>query len=85
LPDSCRKHFLLGGHINYATSVATFIQAGERALDLSNEPIGNIRVAACTSFGQKKLVPLLPIMRKKYPKLIIELVLTGYRQSIRYC
>lgn len=62
--------------------VATFIQAGERALDLSNEPIGNLRVAACTSFGQKKLVPLLPVMRKKYPKLVIELVLTDNQVDI---
>ncbi|WP_039990118.1 LysR family transcriptional regulator [Paraglaciecola arctica] len=62
--------------------VATFIQAGERALDLSNEPIGNLRVAACTSFGQKKLVPLLPVMRKKYPKLAIELVLSDNQIDI---
>ncbi|MDO6695263.1 LysR family transcriptional regulator [Aliiglaciecola sp. 3_MG-2023] len=62
--------------------VDTFIQAGERALDLSNQPIGTLRVTACTSFGQKKLVPLLPIMRKKYPKLIIELVLADNQVDI---
>ncbi|MGB2741860.1 MAG: LysR family transcriptional regulator [Cognaticolwellia sp.] len=62
--------------------VATFIQAGERALDLSNQPIGILRVSACTSFGQKKLVPLLPVMRNKYPKLIIELVLVDSQIDI---
>ncbi|GAA6186888.1 MULTISPECIES: LysR family transcriptional regulator [Alteromonadaceae] len=62
--------------------VGTLIQAGERALELSNEPIGKLRVAACTSFGQKKLVPLLPIMRKKYPKLVIELVLSDNQIDI---
>jgi DNA-binding transcriptional LysR family regulator len=62
--------------------VATFLRAGEQALDLSNEPIGNLRVAACTSFGQKMLVPLLPVMRKKYPKLIIDLVLSDSQVDI---
>ena len=62
--------------------VDTFIQAGERALVLSNEPIGNLRVSACTSFGQKKLVPLLPVMRKKYPQLVIELVLADNQVDI---
>jgi DNA-binding transcriptional LysR family regulator len=62
--------------------VATFLQAGEQALDLSNEPIGNLRVTACTSFGQKMLVPLLPVMRKKYPKLLIDLVLSDSQVDI---
>ena len=62
--------------------VATFLKVGEQALDLSNEPIGNLRVAACTSFGQKKLVPLLPVMRKKYPKLVIDLVLSDSQVDI---
>lgn len=62
--------------------VATFLQAGEQALDLSNEPIGIIRVTACTSFGQKMLVPLLPVMREKYPKLLIDLVLSDSQVDI---
>jgi DNA-binding transcriptional LysR family regulator len=62
--------------------VGTILQAGEQALDLSNEPIGNLRVAACTSFGEKMLVPLLPVMRKKYPKLVIELVLSDKQVDI---
>lgn len=62
--------------------VATFIKAGEQALDLSNEPIGNLRVAACTSFGQKVLVPLLSVMRKEFPKLLIELVLADTQVDI---
>ncbi|KXI27336.1 LysR family transcriptional regulator [Paraglaciecola hydrolytica] len=62
--------------------VATFLKAGEQALDLSNEPIGNLRVAACTSFGQKILVPLLSVMRKKYPKLVIDLVLADNQVDI---
>ena len=62
--------------------VGEFIQAGEIALDLSNQPIGNLRIAACTSFGQIVLVKLLPVMRKKYPKLSIELVLSDSQIDI---
>jgi DNA-binding transcriptional LysR family regulator len=62
--------------------LATFLEAGQQALDLSNEPIGNLRVSACTYFGQKKLVPLLPLMRKKYPKLVIDLVLADNQVDI---
>ncbi len=62
--------------------VTAFAQAGEQALDLSNEPIGNLRVTACTSFGQKMLVPMLPVMRKKYPKLVIDLVLADNQIDI---
>jgi DNA-binding transcriptional LysR family regulator len=62
--------------------IETFIKAGEQALDLSNEPIGILRVAACTSFGQKILVPLLPVMRKKYPRLVIDLVLADNQVDI---
>ena len=62
--------------------VADFILANEQALDLSNQPIGTLRVTACTSFGQKMLVPVLPIMRKKYPKLTIDLVLSDDQVNI---
>jgi DNA-binding transcriptional LysR family regulator len=62
--------------------VGTILQAGEQALDLSNEPIGDLRVTACTSFGEKMLVPLLPVMRKKHPKLIIDLVLADNQVDI---
>jgi len=56
--------------------------AGEQASDLSNQPIGTLRVTSCTSFGQKMLVPILSIMRKKYPKLAMELILTDNQIDI---
>ncbi len=62
--------------------VNALAMAGEKALDLSNQPIGTLRVTACTSFGQKMLVPILPIMRNKYPKLAIELVLSDNQIDI---
>jgi DNA-binding transcriptional LysR family regulator len=62
--------------------VAEFIQAGEIASDLSNQPIGNLRIAACTSFGQIVLVKVLPVMRKRFPKLSIELVLSDNQIDI---
>lgn len=62
--------------------VEALINAGEQALDLSNEPVGKLRISACTSFGQKMLVPILPIMKKKYPKLSIELVLSDNQIDI---
>jgi DNA-binding transcriptional LysR family regulator len=62
--------------------VDALVVAGEQALDLSNQPVGTLRVTACTSFGQKMLVPILPIMKKKYPKLSIDLVLTDSQIDI---
>ncbi|MBV1910233.1 MAG: LysR family transcriptional regulator [Kangiellaceae bacterium] len=62
--------------------VDALLVAGDQALALSNQPIGTLRVTACTSFGQKMLVPVLPIMKKRYPKLAIELVLTDNQIDI---
>ena len=62
--------------------VEALLKAGEQALDLSSQPIGTLKVTACTSFGQKMLVPVLPIMKKKYPKLSIELLLTDNQVDI---
>ncbi|WP_299074634.1 LysR family transcriptional regulator [uncultured Paraglaciecola sp.] len=62
--------------------VEELLVAGEQALELSNQPVGTLRVAACTSFGQKMLVPIIPIMRQKYPKLALELVLSDNQIDI---
>ena len=49
--------------------------AQEKAHDLINEPMGKLKVAACTSFGEKILAPFIVKLRKKYPELAIELLL----------
>ncbi len=62
--------------------VGAFVQAGEQALDLLKQPIGTLRVSACTSFGEKILAPLLPEITAKYPKLTIDLILADHQLDI---
>lgn len=62
--------------------VGAFVQAGEQALDLLNQPIGTLRVSACTSFGEKILAPLLPEISSKYPKLSLDLLLMDNQVDI---
>lgn len=62
--------------------VSEFDQAGEQAQDLINQPAGNLRVAACTSFGQRILAPLLPKLRARFPDLAIELMLADHQIDI---
>lgn len=62
--------------------VGAFVQAGEQALDLLNQPVGTLRVSACTSFGEKILAPLLPELTQKYPKLSLDLILADHQIDI---
>lgn len=50
-------------------------RATEAALDLVSLPTGTLRITACTSFGQRVLVPILPEFRALYPDLTLELLL----------
>lgn len=59
-----------------------FDRAGERALDLVQRPTGNLRVTACTSFGQRILAPLLPKLRSRHPGLTLDLVLADHKVDL---
>lgn len=56
-------------------TVSEFEIAQEKAHDLISEPMGRLKVAASTSFGEKILAPFITKLRKKYPELTIELLL----------
>lgn len=51
-------------------------QAQQKALDQATKPQGQLRVTACTSFGQRAIAPLLQKFMDRYPELSLELVLT---------
>lgn len=59
-----------------------FDTASEEARDLVNQPQGNLRIAACTSFGPRVLAPLLPKLMELYPDLTVELVLSDQKTDI---
>jgi DNA-binding transcriptional LysR family regulator len=50
--------------------------AREQALQLTQEPQGQLRVTSSVSFGQMCIVPHLAAFRAAYPKLALELILT---------
>jgi DNA-binding transcriptional LysR family regulator len=50
--------------------------ANDAARDLASEPSGMLRVTASVSFGQLRIVPLLPKFAVQYPKITLELILT---------
>lgn len=50
--------------------------AQQKARDLATEPQGLLRITACTSLGQRVIVPLLKKFMDRYPTLSLELVLT---------
>lgn len=50
--------------------------AGLIAMDLRDEPRGNLRITAPAVFGQSAIVPLLPALMNAYPQLSVELLLT---------
>lgn len=62
--------------------IGEFDLASEAALDLVSMPTGTFRVTACTSFGQRVLVPILPELRSRYPDLTIDLHLVDHPVDI---
>ena len=50
--------------------------AGAAIADVGQEPRGTLRATASVSFGHKCVLPVLPDLLAKYPKLSIDLVLT---------
>lgn len=51
-------------------------QARDDALLVSAQPIGTIRLTASVAFGQKCIAPLLPKLRRVFPDLGVDLVLS---------
>jgi DNA-binding transcriptional LysR family regulator len=51
-------------------------QATDIATDVSEQPRGNLRVTASTSFGLRCIVPYLPEFQRLYPELTVDLLLT---------
>lgn len=62
--------------------IGEFESAGEAALDLVSQPTGTLRITACTSFGQRMLVPMLPKLRAQYPSLTLDLVLADHHVDL---
>ncbi|PHR60434.1 MAG: LysR family transcriptional regulator [Robiginitomaculum sp.] len=59
-----------------------FESAAEQAQDILEQPRGKLRVSACTSFGQRVLVPHLSKLKERYPDLKIELLLADHQVDI---
>lgn len=53
-----------------------FDEARDDALLVSAQPIGTIRLTASVAFGQKCIAPLLPKLRRAFPDLGVDLVLS---------
>ena len=51
-------------------------RAKDDALVTSAQPIGTIRLTASLAFGQKCIAPLLPKLRRTFPDLGVDLVLS---------
>lgn len=50
--------------------------ARQMAVDVSAEPQGTLRVTAPPVYGERYLVPLLPQIQQRYPKLEVQLLLS---------
>lgn len=53
-------------------------QAQADIADLGGEPQGRLRIACSAAFGRNVLAPLLPAFARRYPRLMIELVLADH-------
>jgi DNA-binding transcriptional LysR family regulator len=58
-----------------ASAVDELIHANEAASEVASQPNGLLRLTVSASFGQLRVVPLLPKFAALYPQLAIELIL----------
>jgi DNA-binding transcriptional LysR family regulator len=58
-----------------AGAVDEVIHASEAVAEVGSQPTGLLRVTASASFGQLRIVPLLPKFAGLYPQLAVELLL----------
>jgi DNA-binding transcriptional LysR family regulator len=77
---STRAMVLTEAGERYRSHIAPLIEELDRARDdvsaLDCDPSGTVRLTASVAFGQVCLIPLLPTLREKYPRLHLELLLT---------
>jgi DNA-binding transcriptional LysR family regulator len=59
-----------------AGAVDEVVSANEAAGEADSQPNGLLRLTASVSFGQLRIVPLLPRFAELYPQLNLELILT---------
>ena len=75
-----RRLTLTEAGISYFDRVAPLVEqlqdARAAASDVGQEPHGVLRVTASVSFGQRCILPILPDLLARYPKLSLDLVLT---------
>ena len=50
-------------------------QAEDAVTELQGEPQGKLRISSPMSFGRLHVAPLIPIFMKRYPKILIDLVM----------
>jgi DNA-binding transcriptional LysR family regulator len=77
---STRAMVLTEAGERYRSHIAPLIEELDRAKDdvsaLESDPSGTVRLTASVAFGQVCLIPLLSTLRKEYPRLHFELLLT---------
>ena len=75
-----RRLTLTEAGASYFERVAPLVEqlqdARDAATDAGHEPRGTLRATASVSFGQKCVLPVLPALLARYPKLSLDLVLT---------
>jgi len=60
-------------HANQALTAAG--QAEDAVTELQGEPQGKLKISSPMSFGRLHVAPLIPIFMKRYPKILIDLVM----------
>ena len=77
---STRRMTLTEAGAKYLARIEPLIEeidhARDEALAISVRPIGTLRLTASIAFGYKCIAPILPKMRKAFPELRVELLLT---------
>ena len=56
------------------SAVDDFESARDDALAVSVGPVGRLRMTATVAFGQKVVVPIVPLFKARYPRVDLELV-----------
>ena len=63
-------------YFEHATQALTAAgQAEDAVTELQGEPQGKLKISSPMSFGRLHVAPLIPIFMKRYPKILIDLVM----------
>ncbi len=86
LQRSTRRMELTQAGLRYRARIEPVLeelaQAGEEASSFGAEPKGLLKISASVAFGQRRLTPFLAEIRKAYPALAVELLLTDDRVDL---